>query len=280
MSTEGNALFLFDDIASAGAVVADSEEVAMPDDNLINLTRSSVWRSTAGTSSELEFTLPAGDSFRYIALIDINLTTNGTIQIEGWTDAIDGSTKVYDETHNLSDGHLGWNTGVFGLGTFSQRADISLPTRNVVLFDTEQYNMGDRYWKLTLTDTDSSYQQCACVVFARDSRPAVNASWDWTFSLDYRSDIKTSLSGVEYSIDREDKRVFNLSWDWLNDLERNKYMQRAYAFKNNKPFVFCLFPDDISQKPSHTIWGRFNSNQISQQFVNINKFNTQIIEVL
>ena len=56
------------------------------------------WRSGAGTSSYINGTLAAVREVSHLGLVDLNLSTVGTIRVQFWTDALGGSVGVLDKT--------------------------------------------------------------------------------------------------------------------------------------------------------------------------------------
>ena len=114
-----NLAFLFDNEADRAVVTASSAAAGLPAENLLDPQRSLVWRSTNGASQVLDITLASdGDPVQTFALVDHNLTLAGTLQLQGWTDAIAGSTLAFDETLQPYPPVYGYGGQAYGIGLY------------------------------------------------------------------------------------------------------------------------------------------------------------------
>ena len=127
-----NSIFLFDNLADAATLAASSTAGStMAVANVQDPQRSKFWRSGAGTSSYINGTLAAVRGVSHLGLVDLNLSTIGTIRVQFWTDSLGGSAGVLDTTvsptlyieDERTPAHFGvgpFGRGPFGVGAITQ----------------------------------------------------------------------------------------------------------------------------------------------------------------
>lgn len=282
-----NAFFLADNAADIASVVASSELATAPAINVQDSQRSAIWRSSGvGSASHLDFTLQNATPINFAALVDVNLTKDGSIHVEAWDDALGGATKTVDITlapavfiDPLAPDSF-YGSGNYGVGPFGTYSDYTaLNARNVTLVQLVA-QVTSKFWRFTFTDANTNYQQCGRVVLAKATQFVVNLGYNWQSQFQERSIFRESLGGQRYSQPREPRGVLAGNFDFLTDTERTTSFLVLRRYGERKPLVFSIFPDNTDQGKSTTLYGHFSSASLKQALMNINSFPFQFIEDL
>jgi hypothetical protein len=266
-----NALLLLDNFADYAIVEASTELGTAPVANLQNTRRSSYWRSESiNDTSDLDFTLlaaPDGTGSTHVALVDVNLTVNGTIRVRAWSDAVGGASLVIDQTVTPTlftslplPSSLYY--GTYGPGPYGVVDYGPVNQRNVTLI-TLSVPTTALYWRVTLTDTNTSYQQCSRVFIGKGVTLANNMAYGWTAEYLDNSVEKKSIAGQRYSQPRDSQLQITGNYDRLSDAERTTMLINARRFGKTRPIIFSLFPENTDQGQSTTIYGVLSGLKLS-----------------
>lgn len=280
-----NAIFLFDNQGDDGTVTASSTASGTtPASNVQNSQRSAVWRSGAGTSSFLNCTLSSVFGITHAALVDVNLTTAGTIRLQSWADALGGAVPGVDVTFsptlyiNTALVSASYGTGVYGIGSYGLSAALN-SAKNITLIPIGGTNF-DPYWRVTLSDVNTSYQQFGRLFLGSGQQFAANMSYGWQATRQERSVAVESLGGQRFIQPRDDRLQLQGAFDFLTDAERTEMLLRLQQFGQRKPFVFSVYPEQTNQGMTTTVYGRFASAAISGSHWNINQLPFAVTEEL
>ena len=279
-----NSVFLFDNDSDTALVSASSS--VLPATNVQNPQRSKFWRSATGTSSSLSVTLNDVFGVSYIALVDMNLTTGGTITVQAWSDAIDGMSPVYDETFtptlyvSSSGQAVAYGSGSYGLGAYgSNQAIGQLNNRNITLIPIEP-TLIVRFYKITFTDLNTTFQQLGRLFIGSGLVFQNNLAYGWQAERIERSVAKESIGGQRYTQPRDSRLKLSGNFNFLSEQERTEILIRLQEFGESKPFIFSIFPESTNLGLTTTVYGRFDGKTIQQIFQNINQFSFSVVEEL
>jgi hypothetical protein len=282
-----NAIFLFDNQAATGSITASSEASALlAGENVIDPQRSVVWRSAAATSAYLNIILGAVYGVDTVALWDLNMTTAGTIRVQSWFDSIGGAVPGVDITVTPS---LYVNTdlvtsaygqGNYGIGLYGLNAPLSQDNnRNITIIPLASATT-DSYWRITLEDINLSYIQAGGLFLGSSSTFEVNMGYGWTGDFIERNVSREAISGKRYSQPRDNRKRIAGAFGMLSDEERTSMLMRMRDYGNNRPFVFSVYPESTNQGLTTTLYGRFNSAQISGTTYARNQLSFNVVEEL
>ena len=280
-----NAIFLFDNQADDGIITASSTASGTtPASNVQNPQRSAVWRSGAGTSSQLNCTLSSIYGVTHCALVDVNLTTAGTIRLQAWADALGGSVPGVDVTFaptlyvNTALVSANYGSGAYGIGAYGLSAALN-SAKNITIIPLGMAKF-DPYWRVTLTDANTNYQQFGRLILGSGQEMTYNMSYGWQGDRQDRSVRAESLGGQGYVQPRDDRLQLQGAFNFITDAERTQMMLRMQQFGRHKPFVFSIYPEQSNQGMTTTVYGRFASVNVSGSHFNINQLPFSVVEEL
>ena len=263
-----NSIFLFDNLADAATLTASSTAGStMAVANLQDPQRSKFWRSGAGTASYVDMTLAAVRGTTHLALVDLNLSTVGTIRVRAWTDAINGSTNVLDTTVSptlyIEDERTpaAWGAGLYGAGPYGIGAITQDQARNITLVPFGS-TINAAYWRINFADSAGSYQQCGRLFVARAVEFEQNLSHGWDAEAIDETVQRYSLGKQRYynAIDRRLRLRGN--FDWLTEDERTRMTKRLINWGQHRPLIYSIFPEGTNRGLVSTVYGRLASGAI------------------
>ncbi len=279
-----NSIFLFDNQIQASTVVASS--AVIPADNVKNPQRRKFWRSDYGTTSDLQITLDAVQGITHFAFVDVNLTTGGTIRIQAWDDAMDGSVNTLDQTFSpslyVSSGATAtaYGFGNYGIGTYGTNQAVGqINTKNITLIALDDVLMS-RYIKITFTDTNVSYQQVSNIFLGQGFTFQRNLSYGWSATRVERNSKRESIGGQTFVQPRDSRLKIQGSFNGVYENERTEILIRMQILGNRVPFIFSVFPETSNQGLTTTVYGVFDQNTVTQNMQNQNTFNFSVTEEL
>lgn len=280
-----NALFLLDNQAEGAIVTASSEaSVSLGAENVINQQRRKFWRSGLGQSSSLDVQLAEVSGVNYAAFVDTNLTSAGIIRIEAWLDGFDGMEKVVDEmfspTLYVSDTtqSAAYGLGPYGLGPYGQNQALADNTRNITLVQVPT-NIAT-FYRFTFTDMNTDYQQLGYVHLGSAMVFEHNIEYGWQVERVERTVRREALSGANYYQQRDSRLRLSVNWPVIRDTERTDFLVRYQAIGESKPVIFSIFPNEGLKGLTTTMYGRFESQSITNTNLNINALGVTMIEEL
>ena len=282
----GNALFLLTNYAESGVVSASTETPTAPAGNVQNSQRGEFWRSDFGGSSYLDLTLPAARTISHIAIVDTNITVNGTIQVEAWDDAIDGVTQTVDITvaPNLyvdpNEVAIPFGEGAYGAGPFGAVESSALINgRNVTLIALPS-GVTSPFIRVTFADDDTSWQECGVLFVASAEQFDVNLSYGWQASRIERSAFRESLGGRRFVQQRDGRLVIQGQFEWLSDAERTRMLITLQRFGEFRPLLFSVIPETTDEGLTTTVYGTLRGSSLNHHNANLNRLQFQAVEEL
>lgn len=264
-----NSIFLFDNLADAATLAASSTAGStMAVANLQDPQRSKFWRSGAGTSSYINGTLAAVREVSHLGLVDLNLSTVGTIRVQFWTDALGGSVGVLDKTVSptlyIEDERTpsAYGSGLYGAGPYGIGAITQDQARNITIIPFGA-NIAAAYWRVTFTDTAGSYQQCGRLFLAKAVEFEQNLSYGWGAEAVDETVQRFSLGKQRYynAIDR--RLRLRGSFEWLTEDERTRMTKRLINWGQHRPLIYSVFPESTNRGLVTTVYGRLESGGIT-----------------
>lgn len=277
-------LFLFGSQAdNTDALTASSE--ALPIENIQNQQRSKPWRSGAGTTSNFSLQLANPLGVTHIAFVDLNLTTAGTIRIQGWDDAIDGATNTVDVTisptlYSFAEEALAYGDGDYGTGLYGLNTPLEqLLGKNITIYPLGSV-IFSAYWKFTLQDENTGYQQLGRLVMQSATDFTYNLSTGYNLTREERSPSKESLGGQRYTQRRPSRLTIGGRFPYMPDSERSELLLAYQNVVHNQPFVYSIYPQSNLVGLTTTLYGRFESANFSEEFYQATTMNFKVIEEL
>lgn len=264
-----NSIFLFDNLADAATLAASSTAGStMAVANVQDPQRSKFWRSGAGTSSYISGTLAAVRGVSHLGLVDLNLSTIGTIRVQFWTDALGGSAGVLDVTVRptlyIEDERTpnNWGVGLYGAGPYGIGAITQDQARNITIIPLGS-TINAAYWRVTFTDTAGSYQQCGRLFLAKAVEFENNLSYGWGAEAVDETVRRQSLGGQGYYNAKDRRLRLRGSFDWLTEDERTRMTKRLINWGQHRPLIYSVFPESTNRGLVSTVYGRLESGGIT-----------------
>jgi hypothetical protein len=276
---------LIDNPVDTATVAASTEAALMPASNIKEFERSKKWRSGAGTSSYLNITFGVEEAREWVALVDLNLTSAGTIRIQAWTDGLGGAAQVYDQsfTPTLYSAAIQSNNyggGSYGLGNYGSNAPISqLDARNLTILPLGA-SYTAKYWRITFTDTNTSFQEVARVYITTAVEFTYNISWGWRIGRVENSGFRKSLGGQRYVQERDSQLEISGDFDYLTDLERTNMLVRMFEIGSRDPIIFSVYPEATNRGLTTTMYGHFEDFSFAHANHDMNRFPFRLLEDL
>ena len=265
-----NSIFLFDNLADAATLSASSTagSGSMAVANVQDYQRTKFWRSGAGTSSYINMTLAAVRGVTHLALVDLNLSTIGTIRAQAWTDSLGGSASVLDTTVSptlyIEDERTPqhWNQGKWGRGPWGVGAITQEQARNITIIPLGA-TITAAYWRVTFADTAGSYQQCGRIFLAKAFEFEQNLSYGWGAEPVDETVQRYSLGKQRYynAIDR--RLRLRGTFEWMTEDERTRMTKRVINWGQHRPLIYSIFPESTNRGLVTTVYGHFESAGIT-----------------
>lgn len=281
-------IFLFDNQVDEATLLASTEASAvLAVENLQNEQRTKRWRSGAGTSSTISITLSESLGVDYFALIDLNLTTGGEIRLQSWDDALDGAEETLDETISptlyvsTDVAAAAFGQGLFGSGAFGANAALSQSSgRNITIYALPETSYS-QYFKITLTDTNTTYQQMGRLFLGKALEFDYNLSVGCNIRRVPLTTSKFSIGRQRFKQPRGSQLQISGTFPHLTDAERVNILIRLEDYINYKPFVYSIYPDNDNNGLSTTLYGVFDgSPDVTPEFFNSSRLNFTVTEEL
>ena len=282
-----NSSFFFDNQADLATITASSTAGGtMAAANVQNTQRTVFWRSGTGTTSRLDITLAAIYGATHLALVDLNLTTAGTIRVQSWSDAVGGSVPGVDMTFNpllyLNDGFIPslYGSGLYGLGIYGSSYPVSTDAGKNLTLVPLGVTSTDAYWRITFTDANTTYQQCGRLFIGNAVTMGVNLSYGWSAKRIERSVAKEALGGQRFVVKRQGRLQITGLFEAMTDTERTQFLIRLNDYGESKPFIFSVFPEQTSRGLTTGLYGRFSAPEVSGASLGRNRLQFTVLEEL
>ena len=279
-----NSVFLFSNqIETAQSLTASSS--VLPVSNLVNPQRTKVWRSSSN-SAYVDFSLDNAVGADHLAIVDLNMTTAGTIRVRAWSDAVNGALLEFDRYYDpvvftsTSDVDTNYGEGDYGLGAYGAATPLTSTSRkNVNLLPFGQIVLGAHY-RIDFVDVNLSYIQAGLMFLDKARIYNINLSYGWKIRQIDRSVSRESVAGQKYIQPRDTRLEIQGRFDALNEMERTDTIVALTQLGNTKSFVFSVFPENNNKGLTTTIYGSFSSSDLTNTFQDRNEFNFTVVEDL
>ena len=282
-----NIAFLFDNAADSATLVASSESGQMPASNLLLPERWKVWRSAASeVYATLDFTLPPtlSTAVAAVGLYDHNITPAGSIQVQAWTDAINGSNEVVNETIIPWANWHGYGGAGYGAGGYGGAPDEIVRSLfaplSVVILSNYHDPATVPYWRLTVSDASLSYLQAARPYIGHVWQPSVNFDWGNQLEFIDRNKPLDAFGGQEYVNPVDEARAFNFDLSWLPPDERDTLIVQRKWHGSHKPFFVIPRHVDDSDQIIYSMYAKFKSYGLGARFARTSAASFRVEEVL
>lgn len=278
-----NSLFMFSNQIETATLAAST--AVLPVNNLKNSQRSKIWRSSSSTAW-VSATLSEANGADYLALVDLNLSTSGTIRVRAWMDAVDGAVLEFDEYYDPivfsvnTEVDVDYGQGDYGLGAYGTNTPIvSSSRKNVQLLPLGQTLLSP-YYKVDFVDANVDYVQFGVMFLAKARIFDINLAYDWSIKQIDRSVSKESIAGQRYIQPRDTRLEIQGRFPALSEAERTDMIVQITEAGNTKSFIYSVFPLNNNVGLTTTIYGAFSDSNISNQFENRNEFSFTVTEEL
>lgn len=276
-------VFLFDNQVFDATISASS--AVLPVANLHNPQRSKFWRSGLGMSSFLDLTLSSVLGIDFIALIDLNLTTAGTINVKTFSDPAFTlqtgeymfSPTVYVNPDAVASpyGSGPYGVGAYGSNTIQQQDGV----KNITIYKFPA-QITDPYFRVQFVDPVGDYQQLGLLYLGQGFEFDSALSYGWRRRLVPRSPSREAIGGQRYTQRRDPRVQISGTFELFPDNIRSKLIIRLDEFVDDKPFIFSIYPDADNRGLTTTLYGRFESAEVSGRTFNRNDFPFSVLEEL
>lgn len=279
-----NSLFLFSSQADNVDSITASSSV-LPVTNIQNTQRSKVWRSGIGTTSYIQFQLANPLGADYLALIDLNLTTAGTILIEAWDDAFDGAEQTVNVTvsptlYAVTEEAEAFGGGNYGAGLFGANTPLEqLSSQNITLYDFGEAVFSP-YWRITFTDENISYQQLGRLMLSSAFVFTYNLSLNYNLTRIDRSPARESMGGQRFVQKRPSRLQIGGKFPLMPDVDRTAFLIEYERTQNTDPFVYSIYPENTNKGLTTTLYGRFSDADMSERIYQATDLNFTVVEEL
>ena len=281
-----NAVFLLDNRLDSASLVASSSAAAMPVTNIQSEARSDVWRSGPGSSSTVDATFNSAGTVGVLGFVDLNMSTAGTLRVQAWTDAINGAANVFDMTYkpnvygyDPNGATYLYGAGAYGIGNYGLATPLLDQLGRNVTVVLLSAPVSARFWRFTFTDGNTAYQQVSRIYLTAAAKTyTYNISYGWKASRRERSQKKESLGGQRYVQKRDARLAISASFDYLTEVERADVLSTIQTFGEVKPFVFSVFPENSAQGLTTSLYGTFESPDVTHRNYNLTNYQFTVVE--
>lgn len=197
-----------------------------------------------------------------------------------FTTDLGADITVNPSLYSAAVGQANYGGGAFGQGNYgSTVAESQLDSRNLTIVPFGRSYL-DKFWRVTFTDTNTSYQECARVYITTPVEFTYNISWGWRLSREDRSAAKESIGGQRYVQERDSRLRVSGDFDYLSDAERTSMAVRMFEIGENTPIIFSIYPEATTRGLTTTGYGRLVDASLSHSSHEINHFPFTFLEEL
>lgn len=275
-------VFLFDNQTLNASIVASS--AVLPVANLLNPQRSKFWRSGLGPSSFLNISLQSVIGIDFIALVDLNLTTAGSIDVTFFSDPAFtvqvGPTYTFAPTVYVNPDAVAspYGSGPYGVGAYGANSIQQQDgVKNITIFKFPQ-RVSAPYVRVHFTDPVGDYQQLGLLYLGQGLELPIEYGWERKNIT--RSVSKESIGGQRYTQRREARVQITGVCEGISDELRTRLIIRLDEHLTDKPFIYSIYPEASNRGLTTTLYGRFDSQTVAGRYFNGNSFPFTIIEEL
>jgi len=267
-----NLRVIYNNLADAAAIAADSTASGFSVDSLKNTQKTSVHRSTGATIT-YTLTWSTAQSISCVALPATNLQAGDTIKVLVYTETT--GAALYESP--ILQACTGRVTALYNKTTLPTYVDFGFggaTKTSVWLPSTYQV----KKVVITLTSTSVAQIDCAriiCGTYWQSTRQVNNG-----IQLGYEdlSEITTTRSGNTYEDRKPISENMQFDLEYLPDTDRQQLQQLMRSWGSSALMYFCVFPDNTNPEitQSYSIYGRSNSNNLQYQFFSYYNTNLDI----
>jgi hypothetical protein len=268
-----NLRVIYNNLADAAAIAADSTASGFSVDSLKNTQKTSVHRSTGATVT-YTLTWSSAQSVSCVALPATNLQAGDTIKVQVYTLDTDTSALYESPVLQACAGRVTTLYNKYTLPTYVDFGFGGATKTSVWLPSTYQVEKV----VITLTSTTVTAIDCAriiCGTYWESTRQASNG-----IQLGYEdlSEITTTRSGNTYEDRKPISETMQFDLEYLPDADRKQLQTLMRSWGSSALIYYCIFPDNTNPEltQSYSIYGRSNSNSLQYQFFSFYNTNLDI----
>lgn len=253
----------------------------------------SILLRTLDKSYYIDIELPADDPdiVQGIGLVDFKMPADGQVTVQGWTDTIDGSAQVVNETFNPWSAFLGFGTGGFGAGEFgghtnsgsnpSIQARATDGGRVALLKDLPAAGNTARYWRILFTSATPNLFCISRIMLGRIWRPASCMRRAWPLRTEYLNPVRSTPAGQEYTDETPNARHnAPLEFDWLSEGDADYIWEAASRLGPHTPVLARLRPSEGPSLLFHTLYGTLRDVTRARRNVMFSRVSVTVREAL
>lgn len=215
------------------------------------------------------FTLSQGGSIATAPVMTLDFTA------EPGADIIVNPTLYAAAVAQANYGGGGYGQGNYG----STVAESQLDARNLTMIDFGS-SYSQKYWRVTLEDTNTSFQELARLYITTPVEFTYNVSWGWRLSRIENSAAKKAIGGQRYVQERDSQLRIDGDFDYLTDNERSDMAVRLFEIGERTPIIFSIYPEATRRGLTTTLYGHFEDASFAHASHDINRFPFSVIEDL
>lgn len=278
-----NSIFMFSNQLENATLNASS--AVFPVSNIVNAQRTKIWRSS-NNAPWVTFSLADAFGADHLAIVDLNMSTAGTIRVRAWLDAVNGTQLEFDQYYDPNvfsvntEVDVDYGLGDYSLGNFGTNSPIAATTRKNVQILPFGVTLLSPFYRVDFSDANLAYVQAGVMFLSKARVFDVNLAYDWNIKQIDRSVSKESIAGQKYIQPRDTRLQIQGRFPALNESERTDMIVQITEVGNTKPFVFSVFPLNNNVGLSTTIYGSFSDSSITNKFENRNDFSFTVTEDL
>lgn len=215
-------------------------------------------RSTDAVSTSSTMVIDTGENqtIGVVALVRHNITTNGTVRIQGYQNA--GLTT------------LSFDSGAVAVYAGDDFAHAFTPTEA-------------RYWKITVSNLGNpdGYIEIGRVFVGWRFEPEVCVDWGLNIGVESQTTVMQSLAGPEFFDSRPNRRIVSGQWSWLTQAEAHGVYLQIQRQQDIEKEVFAMM-DPTTNYPDQ-VWflGRFRTlNAIAWPYLDRHSVGFEVGEIL
>lgn len=261
-SISSNVFIIWNNIANENSAITHtlgSTASGFPLSNMLNDTKEKVWRSTAGTTQNIQLTWASNRIVNSFALAFTNLVSGSSVRLVLY-DATVGGNILYDSgsitiDYNYLDpvgfDSIGVESFAFGGGTHFSR-----------LFE-QQNNVRRAVITLVSTSNPDGYIEVSRLVIGQAWQPEYNPDFGLDWSFDETTErVRTDAGNVLLNRGTQNRIVsFNLSH--LSVYDKRILTEIIKRNGSHEPVFISILPNDSGELyQSGNLYGRFDKGNI------------------
>jgi hypothetical protein len=249
---KNNITFLWDNLADFAEITASSTAGNLSTDYLQTPERWKIWRSGEGDEQSLLLTLPPNSMVQAIAVVDHNLSNEGSITIQGQSKT--GKVDLSIKPHTINEGGS-----------------------NAIIIHVLPYPVRIQQWQLIFNNPTDSYTQCSRIYLGAIWQPKYDIEYGWTLGNINRSNGIESRGGQLYQQSKQCQISLECNFELLPERDRDTLCMKYTEIGDYSPFIVCVNPKEPTLI---TFYARFQEMQITQTHHRFSQVPIKLIEVL